>query len=84
MSTKEKTKIIDDAFQNEVSNASSSHVEKIIVRDPSNFFVDLRMFENDYSMDYNDDEEEEDEDEDEDEDENDDENDEQSANDDLM
>lgn len=57
VSTKEKTKINDDALQNEVSNASTSHVERIIVRDPSNFFVDLRMFENDYSIDNNDEEE---------------------------
>ena len=28
----------DDIFQNEVSNASSSHVERVIVHDPSIFF----------------------------------------------
>ncbi|KAK1387271.1 hypothetical protein POM88_015449 [Heracleum sosnowskyi] len=66
-----------------MSNASSSHVERVIVRDPSNFFVDLRMFENDYSIDYNNEEannkDEDDEDEVQDED-----NDEQSDNDDLL
>ena len=41
----------DDIFQNEMSNASSSHVERVVIRDPSNFFIDLRNFENDYSVD---------------------------------
>ncbi|KAL8157439.1 hypothetical protein AgCh_002222 [Apium graveolens] len=35
----------DDDFQNDVSNASSSQVD-----DPSNFFIDLRSFEDDYSI----------------------------------
>ncbi|XP_074324381.1 uncharacterized protein LOC141661296 [Apium graveolens] len=79
VSIQEKTGMNDDALQNEVSNASSSHVERVIIRDPSNFFVDLRMFENDYSVDYNNEEEserdKEDEEEDEDEDKNEDEDD---------
>ncbi|XP_074341901.1 uncharacterized protein LOC141679298 [Apium graveolens] len=57
VSTQERNKIDDDALQNEVSNASSSHVKRVIVRDPSYFFIDLRMFENDYSMDDNGEEE---------------------------
>ena len=28
----------DDIFQNKVSNASSSHVERVVIHDPSNFF----------------------------------------------
>ncbi|KAK1361068.1 hypothetical protein POM88_045542 [Heracleum sosnowskyi] len=86
VSTKGKTKINDDALQNEVSNASSSHIERVFIRDPSNFFVDLRIFKNDYSIDYNDEEEnrKDKEDEDEDKDENDGENDELSDNDDLV
>ncbi|KAK1383133.1 hypothetical protein POM88_020868 [Heracleum sosnowskyi] len=83
VSSKDKAIPYDDVFQNKKSNASSSHVERVIVRDPSNFFVDLRMFENDYSIDYNDEEannkDEDDEDEVRDED-----NDEQSDNDDLL
>ena len=66
---KEKTTTNNDVFQNEVSNASSSHVERIVVHDPSFFFIDLRMFENDHSMNYNDEDGDEDVDEDEDEDE---------------
>ncbi|XP_074357730.1 uncharacterized protein LOC141697326 [Apium graveolens] len=41
----------EDALQNEVSNASSSRVEPVMIRDPSNFFIDLRFFENDNSTD---------------------------------
>ncbi|XP_074326600.1 uncharacterized protein LOC141664542 [Apium graveolens] len=41
----------DDALQNDVSNASSSHVEPVVIHDPKNFFIDLRFVENDYSMD---------------------------------
>ncbi|KAK1365448.1 hypothetical protein POM88_041009 [Heracleum sosnowskyi] len=52
-----RSKSMIDALQNEMSNASSSYVERVIVHGPSNFFVDLRMFENDYAIDYNDDEE---------------------------
>ncbi|KAK1364183.1 hypothetical protein POM88_039744 [Heracleum sosnowskyi] len=33
-----------------VSNSSSSHVEKVVFHDGSNFFIDLRNFENDYSV----------------------------------
>ncbi|KAK1381241.1 hypothetical protein POM88_027985 [Heracleum sosnowskyi] len=40
----------DDFFQNEVSNSSSSHVERVVIHDGSNFFIDLRNFENDYSV----------------------------------
>ena len=40
----------DDVLQNEVSNASSSHVERVTIHDPSNFFIDLRNFEYDNSM----------------------------------
>ncbi|KAK1375224.1 hypothetical protein POM88_031417 [Heracleum sosnowskyi] len=44
----------DDALQNAVSNTSSSHVEPMIIHDPTNFFVDLRFVENDNSVeDYN-------------------------------
>ncbi|KAK1355300.1 hypothetical protein POM88_048556 [Heracleum sosnowskyi] len=46
----------NDAFQNEVSDASSSHVERVNVRDPANFFIDLTMFENDRSMAYHEEE----------------------------
>ncbi|XP_074326945.1 uncharacterized protein LOC141664886 [Apium graveolens] len=84
VSTQERNKIDDDALQNEVANASSSHVERVIVRDPSNFFIDLRMFENDYSMDDNGEEENKKYEEDEDEDSNENENDELSDNDDLV
>ncbi|KAL8132437.1 hypothetical protein AgCh_008075 [Apium graveolens] len=79
-----RNKINDEALQNEVSNASSSHVEKVIVRDPLNFFIDLRMFENDYSMDDNEEEENKKDEEDEDEDTNENDNDELSDNDDLV
>ncbi|XP_074354200.1 uncharacterized protein LOC141693091 [Apium graveolens] len=41
----------DDALQNDISNASSSHVEPVIIHDPKNFFIDLRVIENDYSVD---------------------------------
>lgn len=51
VTSKEKNTINDDAFQNEVSNASSSHVERVIVRDPTNFFIDLTMFESNHFMD---------------------------------
>ena len=37
----------DVAFQNDMSNASSSHVDTVIIDDPSNFFIDLRVYEND-------------------------------------
>ncbi|KAK1397556.1 hypothetical protein POM88_007696 [Heracleum sosnowskyi] len=40
----------------EMSNASSSHVERVNVRDPTNFFIDLTMFENDRSMAYHEEE----------------------------
>ncbi|KAK1392675.1 hypothetical protein POM88_011731 [Heracleum sosnowskyi] len=40
----------DDFFQNEMSNSSSSHVERVVIHDGSNFFIDLRNFENDYSV----------------------------------
>ncbi|KAK1380434.1 hypothetical protein POM88_027178 [Heracleum sosnowskyi] len=33
-----------------VSNSSSSHVERVVIHDGSNFFIDLRNFENDYSV----------------------------------
>ncbi|XP_074361097.1 uncharacterized protein LOC141701312 [Apium graveolens] len=41
----------EDALQNEVSNASSSRVEPVMIHDPSNFFIDLRFVENDNSTD---------------------------------
>ena len=41
----------DDAFQNEESNASSSHVERVVVDDSINFFIDLTMFENNHFVD---------------------------------
>lgn len=50
VTNKEKNTSNEDAFQNESSNASSSHVERVIVRDPTNFFIDLTMFENNHSM----------------------------------
>lgn len=43
----ETTSSLDDAFQEEVSNASTSHVEPVFIIDnPSNFFIDCRIFEN--------------------------------------
>lgn len=42
----EKTSSLDNAFQEEVSNTSSSHIEPIIIENPSNFFIDLTQFEN--------------------------------------
>ncbi|KAL8156242.1 hypothetical protein AgCh_001369 [Apium graveolens] len=57
VSTKENLKINNDALQNEVSNTSSSHVERVTIHDPLNFFIDLRIFENDYSIDHDDEEE---------------------------
>ncbi|KAK1401667.1 hypothetical protein POM88_001272 [Heracleum sosnowskyi] len=36
--------------RNVVSNSSSSHVERVVIHDGSNFFIDLRNFENDYSV----------------------------------
>lgn len=42
----ETTSSFDDTFQEEVSNALTSQVEPIIIDDPSNFFVDCRIFGN--------------------------------------
>ncbi|KAL8116598.1 hypothetical protein AgCh_022944 [Apium graveolens] len=39
----ETTSSLDDAFQEEVSNASTSQVEPIIIDDPSYFFIDCRI-----------------------------------------
>ncbi|KAK1393864.1 hypothetical protein POM88_012920 [Heracleum sosnowskyi] len=44
----EKDSSNDDFLQNEVSNSSSSHVERVVIHDGSIFFIDLRNFENDY------------------------------------
>ena len=41
MLLKEKKGPDDDAFQNVVSNISSSHIERVIIRDPSNIFIYL-------------------------------------------
>lgn len=49
VASKERVTSFDDALQNDTSNASSSHVERVIIREPSNFFIYLRMFENDFS-----------------------------------
>ncbi|KAL8120081.1 hypothetical protein AgCh_017275 [Apium graveolens] len=40
----------DAAFQNDTSNASSSHMDTVVINDPSNFFIDLRNYENDFTM----------------------------------
>ena len=42
----ETTSSMDDALQEEVSNASTSHIEPILIENPSNFFIDLRIFGN--------------------------------------
>ena len=79
-SPKEEKGPDDDALQNAVSNVSSSHFESVIICDPSNFFIDLGMFENDFAKNYNveDDGENDDEDESEEDHENEDEEDEQN------
>ncbi|KAK1364911.1 hypothetical protein POM88_040472 [Heracleum sosnowskyi] len=47
----EKNSISNDgAMQNEVSNATSSHVEPVIINDARIFFIDLRFVENDNSV----------------------------------
>ena len=63
-----------------MSNVSLSHFESVIICDPSNFFIDLGMFENDFAKNYNveDDGENDDEDESEEDHENEDEEDEQN------
>ncbi|KAL8106648.1 hypothetical protein AgCh_023416 [Apium graveolens] len=52
----------EDALQNEVSNASSSRVEPVMIHDPSIFFIDLRFVENDNSTDEYNEEQNQDED----------------------
>ncbi|KAK1401830.1 hypothetical protein POM88_001435 [Heracleum sosnowskyi] len=37
----ESTSSPEDALQQEESNASSSHVEPVVIDDPENFFIDL-------------------------------------------
>ncbi|XP_074322753.1 uncharacterized protein LOC141659723 [Apium graveolens] len=51
VTSREENIFNDDAFQNEESNASSSHVERVVVDDPINFFIDLTMFENNHFVD---------------------------------
>lgn len=42
----ETTSSMDDALQEDVSDASTSHVEPINIDYPSNFFLDYRIFGN--------------------------------------
>lgn len=43
----EITSCTDDALQQEESNASMSHVEPIVIDNPTNFFIDLTNYQTD-------------------------------------
>ena len=52
LTSKETNIANEDAFHNEVLNSSSSNVERVIIHDPTIFFIDLTMFESNHLDDY--------------------------------